>query len=400
MPAVGTCSASHALLGLGLWLVPNKPEDVFARAQRIENGVDMDVQVSVRLADGAIGTFSGQGHELWGRRHACDIRVAGEQGVPMLDFDRAQAQLPLEADKERAEWLRSSRNPRGGAGRRAHLRRSCAVPRRRVPRSRSGQPCAPRRRDPDRRGDGGRLGVGALGPPGARRGSRERVSGELLVGAARLSLEPRSTCRSSARPADPRRDGLRQMGARDVGGRARAGRPAHRSLRRRHRRDRRAGDQRPVDRIAAATGADPAGVSSTGPHAPSVIGGDWGASAPAARAGREPGSGGSPTSSRTRSSRCARSRSSGSSRLVRSGAWGTPSSAQPPRASADGTTILGWNPDELVDNQVTSLQFRRPDESVVATVVNYGRHPVTTATTCTTIRPTSRARSATSCVAY
>jgi neutral ceramidase len=46
--------------------------------------------------------------------------------------------------------------------------------------------------------------------------------------------------------------------------------------------------------------------------------------------------------------------------------------------TADGTTILGWNPDALVDNQVTSLQFRRHDESVVATAVNYGCHPVTT----------------------
>jgi hypothetical protein len=45
---------------------------------------------------------------------------------------------------------------------------------------------------------------------------------------------------------------------------------------------------------------------------------------------------------------------------------------------ADGTTILGWNPDGLVDNQVTSLQLRRADESVVATAVNYGCHPVTT----------------------
>ena len=46
--------------------------------------------------------------------------------------------------------------------------------------------------------------------------------------------------------------------------------------------------------------------------------------------------------------------------------------------AADGTTILGWNPDELVDNQVTSVQFRRADESVVATAVGYGCHPVTT----------------------
>ena len=46
--------------------------------------------------------------------------------------------------------------------------------------------------------------------------------------------------------------------------------------------------------------------------------------------------------------------------------------------TADGATILGWNPDNLVDNQVTSVQFRRADESVVATAVNFGCHPVTT----------------------
>ncbi|MFN8222104.1 MAG: hypothetical protein U0R50_02510 [Gaiellales bacterium] len=44
----------------------------------------------------------------------------------------------------------------------------------------------------------------------------------------------------------------------------------------------------------------------------------------------------------------------------------------------DGRTILGWNPDELVDTQVTTLQLRRPDESPIATVVGFGCHPVTT----------------------
>ena len=44
----------------------------------------------------------------------------------------------------------------------------------------------------------------------------------------------------------------------------------------------------------------------------------------------------------------------------------------------DGSTIMGWNPENLVDNQVTSLQLRRPDESIVATAVNFGCHPVTT----------------------
>ena len=48
------------------------------------------------------------------------------------------------------------------------------------------------------------------------------------------------------------------------------------------------------------------------------------------------------------------------------------------RERHEGETILGWNPDELVDNQVTTLQVRRPNESIIATVVGYGCHPVTT----------------------
>jgi predicted dehydrogenase len=101
---------SH-LLALGLWLVPNEPEDVFARANLLENGVDLDIQVSAGLAGGVIGSFSGQGHEPWGRRHACDLRIAGEDGVLMLDFDRVQAQVLLGGDKERAEWLTFEPDP-------------------------------------------------------------------------------------------------------------------------------------------------------------------------------------------------------------------------------------------------------------------------------------------------
>jgi predicted dehydrogenase len=99
------------LLALGLWLVPNEPEDVFARAHLLGNGVDLDIQVSVALAGGVIGSFSGQGHEPWGRRHACDVRIAGERGVLMLDFDRVQAQLLLEGDRERAQWLTIEPDP-------------------------------------------------------------------------------------------------------------------------------------------------------------------------------------------------------------------------------------------------------------------------------------------------
>ena len=105
---------SH-LLGLGLWLVPNEPEDVLARAVLLDNGVDLDIQVSVGLAGGVIGSFSGQGHEPWGRPHACDLRIAGEDGVLMLDFDRVQAQLLLEKDKEKAEWLTLEPDPPAAA---------------------------------------------------------------------------------------------------------------------------------------------------------------------------------------------------------------------------------------------------------------------------------------------
>jgi predicted dehydrogenase len=101
---------SH-LLGLGLWLVPNEPENVFARAYLLENGVDMDIQVSVGLADGAIASFSGQAHEPWARPHAYDLRIAGEDGVLMLDFDRVQAQLLLEGDKQSGEWLTLQPDP-------------------------------------------------------------------------------------------------------------------------------------------------------------------------------------------------------------------------------------------------------------------------------------------------
>ena len=57
-----TCSASSRTPARArAWLVPNEPEDVFARAHLLENGVDLDIQVSVGLSGGVIGSFSGQG---------------------------------------------------------------------------------------------------------------------------------------------------------------------------------------------------------------------------------------------------------------------------------------------------------------------------------------------------
>jgi hypothetical protein len=95
---------SH-LLGLGLWLAPAEPEDVFARASFLENGCDLDVHASVRLADGVIATFNGHGHQPWVMRHMCDLRIAGEEGVLVLDFERVRGELLLQGDRERGEVL-------------------------------------------------------------------------------------------------------------------------------------------------------------------------------------------------------------------------------------------------------------------------------------------------------
>ena len=45
--------------------------------------------------------------------------------------------------------------------------------------------------------------------------------------------------------------------------------------------------------------------------------------------------------------------------------------------TGEGKVTLGWDPDGLVDSQITVLQTRRPDESAICTVVGYGCHSVT-----------------------
>ncbi|MFN8222100.1 MAG: Gfo/Idh/MocA family oxidoreductase [Gaiellales bacterium] len=102
------------LIAIALWLVPDEPEDVFARAHLLGNGVDLDIQVSVALEGGIVASFGGQGHEPWGRRHACDLRIAGENGVLTLDYDRTHAQLLLAGDAamtERMEWTTLEPDP-------------------------------------------------------------------------------------------------------------------------------------------------------------------------------------------------------------------------------------------------------------------------------------------------
>lgn len=43
-----------------------------------------------------------------------------------------------------------------------------------------------------------------------------------------------------------------------------------------------------------------------------------------------------------------------------------------------GRIVMGWNPDGLVDQQVVALRAERPDGTPIATVVNFGCHPLST----------------------
>lgn len=136
-----------------------------------------------------------------------------------------------------------------------------------------------------------------------------------------------------------------------------------------------------LERVAQATGADPAGILLNWNHTHlSVVGGSWGGECA-----------GPPDPERDR--RIRRFADVIQDRIVSVCAlackrleparpvWGVgvaDLAVNRRERTPDGATILGWNPENLVDTQVTSLQLRRPDESVIATAVNYGCHPVTT----------------------
>lgn len=77
---------SHEL-GVALALVPADPTVVFARANFLPNGADIDVSVSVEFAGGIVGSFSGHGRAPFGIRYPLEVRVAGEDGVVTLDFE-------------------------------------------------------------------------------------------------------------------------------------------------------------------------------------------------------------------------------------------------------------------------------------------------------------------------
>jgi neutral ceramidase len=61
-------------------------------------------------------------------------------------------------------------------------------------------------------------------------------------------------------------------------------------------------------------------------------------------------------------------------------AWGTGEvdlSVNRRERGPDGAIVHGWRTDGLLDRQVVAVQARRPDDTVIATLVGYGCHPVT-----------------------
>jgi predicted dehydrogenase len=82
---------SHEL-GITLSLVDDEPRLVFARAQFLPNGVDIDVHVNVEFEGGAIGSFSGHGRAPAGLRYPLEVRVAGDGGVLTLDYEHDTAE--------------------------------------------------------------------------------------------------------------------------------------------------------------------------------------------------------------------------------------------------------------------------------------------------------------------
>src|SRR5206468_2681157 len=90
----GHAQLSHAT-GLLAWLTGLVPESVFARMSAPAAPVDLYDAISVRFAGGAIGTVSGAGtmppSGMSG--YQLDLRVFGDEGVLLLDLERARLEL-------------------------------------------------------------------------------------------------------------------------------------------------------------------------------------------------------------------------------------------------------------------------------------------------------------------
>src|ERR1700683_3008096 len=96
---------SH-LVGLSLCFTSARPGLVYAHAQRLPNGADIDISVLTELDDGATTTLSGNGRLPLGARYPMALTVTGEHGSVTVDFqhDRAEAYFGEAVFPESFDW--------------------------------------------------------------------------------------------------------------------------------------------------------------------------------------------------------------------------------------------------------------------------------------------------------
>jgi predicted dehydrogenase len=104
-------------LGLALALCDSPPREVFARLNTLGTGVDIDATVSVAFENGAVGSFSGHGRLPWNTRYPLELRLAGEQGVMTLDFERERADVHLQQSSRARNFAMTSESYAFGGAR-------------------------------------------------------------------------------------------------------------------------------------------------------------------------------------------------------------------------------------------------------------------------------------------
>ncbi len=88
----GHAQISHSS-GMLFWLTGLRAERVFSVMSAPGSRVDLYDAVTVRFADGAIGTVSGAGSVPTDQTFQVDLRIFGDEGMLLLDCERARLEL-------------------------------------------------------------------------------------------------------------------------------------------------------------------------------------------------------------------------------------------------------------------------------------------------------------------
>ncbi|HJP30131.1 MAG TPA: Gfo/Idh/MocA family oxidoreductase [Candidatus Latescibacteria bacterium] len=88
----GHAQVSHSS-GMLFWLTGLRAEHVFAVMSAPGAQVDLYDAVTVRFAEGAIGSVSGAGNVPTDQTFQVDLRIFGEEGMLLLDCERARVEL-------------------------------------------------------------------------------------------------------------------------------------------------------------------------------------------------------------------------------------------------------------------------------------------------------------------